>query len=188
MTKTLVIVLSLIAVALAIACVIIRKIAHKKGYKAGYEARKTEAETIFGSAEAEGKRIVSEAVKEGENKKREFLLAAKEEIHKSRIDLERDIKERRNEIQRNERRLIQKEESLDKKLESLEQRDAQLNEKAAELAKSEEAIKEKLDRQITELERIAGMGREEAKACLLSTLENDLQHETVTLLKEFNGT
>jgi ribonuclease Y len=61
-------------------------IARKRSFKKGYDTRKAEAEAIFGSAEAEGKRLVSEAVKEGEAKKREFLLLAKEEIHKSRIE------------------------------------------------------------------------------------------------------
>ena len=184
MITNIIVAASLIVVAI-IACIIVHNIAKKKFLAQGYETRKAEAEAVFGSAEAEGKRLIADAVKEGENKKREFLLAAKEEIHKSRIDFDREIKERRNELQRSERRLIQKEESLDKKLEFLEQRDEQMNERAAALAKSEEAIKENLDRQITELERISGMSREEAKACLLSTLENELQHETVTLMKEY---
>lgn len=170
-----------------VVCLIVRKKTHDKAYKEGYDARVAEAEAILGGADAEAKRIISEAGREGENKKREFLLAAKEEIHKSRIDLEREIKDRRSEIQRNERRLIQKEESLDKKTELLEQRDAQLNDRAAEIAKGEEKIKENLDKQITELERIAGLSREDAKQMLLTTLESDLQHETVTLLKEYEA-
>ena len=129
----------------------------KKSYKKGYEARKTEAEAVFGSAEAEGKHIISEAVKEGENKKRECLLLAKEEIHKSRIELEREIKDRRNEIQRNERRLIQKEESLDKKQETLTQKEEQVALKMTEVAKCEEEAKEILKKQTEELERISSM-------------------------------
>ena len=160
-------------------------IARNRSFKKGYNTRKVEAEAIFGSAEAEGKRIVSEAVKEGEAKKREFLLLAKEEIHKSRIELEREIKDRRSELQRSERRLIQKEESLDKKQESLEAKEAVAATKIAEAAKYEEEIKNTLDKQIEELQRIAGMSKEEAKALLLSNVEQELQHETVMLVKEF---
>lgn len=131
--------------------------------------------------------MIGEAVKEGENKKREFLLAAKEEIHKSRIELEREIKDRRNEIQRNERRLIQKEDSLDKKQETLEQRDEQLNVRSLEMTKCEEEIRGMLERQTAELERISGLTREEAKEYLLQNVENEIQHETVTLLKEYEA-
>ena len=75
----LLVVIPLIFIA-AIGCVLCWRVASKKSYLRGYEARKEEAEAVFGSAEAEGKRIVSEAVKEGENKKRECLLQAKEEM------------------------------------------------------------------------------------------------------------
>lgn len=160
-------------------------IARNRSFKKGYNTRKVEAEAIFGSAEAEGKRIVSEAVKEGEAKKREFLLLAKEEIHKSRIELEREIKDRRSELQRSERRLIQKEESLDKKQESLEAKEAVVAAKIAEAAKYEEEIKNTLDKQIEELQRIAAMSKDEAKALLLSNVEQELQHETVMLVKEY---
>ncbi len=169
----------------AIVCIIIRKKTWEKAYEQGCVTTKAESDKIIGDADTEAKRIVSEAAKEGENKKREYLLAAKEEIHKSRIDLEREIKERRNEIQRNERRLIQKEETLDKKLEIQDQRELQLNEKAGELARSEQAVKETLQKQIEELERVAGMSRDEAKALLLSNIENELEKEKVTLIKEY---
>ncbi len=169
----------------AIICVIIRKKTWRSAYEQGCVTTKAESDKIIGDADTEAKRIVSEAAKEGENKKREYLLAAKEEIHKSRIDLEREIKERRNEIQRNERRLIQKEETLDKKLEIQDQRELQLNEKAGELARSEQAVKETLQKQIEELERVAGMSRDEAKALLLSNIENELEKEKVTLIKEY---
>ena len=87
MFETIIVAASLIVVAI-IACIIVHNIAKKKFLAKGYEARKAEAEAAFGSAEAEGKRLIADAVKEGENKKREFLLAAKEEIHKSRIDFD----------------------------------------------------------------------------------------------------
>lgn len=168
-------------------CALCWRLASKKSYLKGYEARKEEAEAVFGSAEAEGKRIVSEAVKDGERKKRECLLQAKEEIHKSRIELEREIKERRNEIQRNERRLIQKEDTLDKKQEMLEQKEEQIAVRMTEVAKSEEAVKEAYEKQTAELERVAGMSKEEAKALLLANVESELQRETVVLIKDYEA-
>jgi len=172
-------------IAAAVVCYLVWKKTKEKAYEEGCRDTKAESDKIIGDADTEAKRIVGESVKEGENKKREYLLAAKEEIHKSRIELEREIKERRVELQRSERRLIQKEESLDKKLEIQDQREAQLSAKAAELAKSEEAVQETLQRQIAELERVAGMSRDEAKALLLKNLENEMEHEKITLIKEY---
>lgn len=182
--QLLLIVIPLILIA-AVGCGLCWYFSGKKSYKKGYDTRKEEAEAVFGSAEAEGKRLVSEAVKDGESKKRECLLQAKEEIHKSRIELEREIKDRRNEIQRNERRLIQKEDSLDKKQEQLEQKEEQIAVRMADVARFEEAVKETYEKQTAELEKIAGMTREEAKSLLLANLENELQHETVLLIKDY---
>ncbi len=180
----LLILIPLISAAVGIIC---WKVSAKKAHKAGYELRKQEAEAIFGSAEAEGKRIIGEATKEGERKKREFLLAAKEEIHKSRIELEKEIKDRRAELQRSERRLIQKEESLDKKLEAIEVRENGIKSKEDEAETYLNDAKESAARQLSELERISGLSREEAKNILLANVENDIRHETVALMKEYEA-
>ena len=92
----------------------------------GTTYRKKVAEKEIGSAEEEARRIINEAIKGGESKKREMLLEAKEEIHKSRTEAEKEIKERRTEVQKQERRLQQKEESLDKKLDQHEKKEDEL--------------------------------------------------------------
>lgn len=182
-----IILLILIPLVSAVVGFICWKISAKKAHQKGYELRKQEAEAIFGGAEAEGKRIIGEAAKEGERKKREFLLSAKEEIHKSRIELEKEIKDRRSEVQRSERRLIQKEESLDKKLEMQEVRESGIKEQEAETARLLEQAQEAASQQQSELERISGLSREEAKTYLLSNVENDIRHETVALMKEYEA-
>ena len=159
-------------------------IAWKKGNKKGYEKRKEEAEAIFNGAEAEGKRIIADAVKVGEAKKREYLLATKEEVHKSKLELEREIKDRRNEMQRSERRLIQKEESIDKKQEALEEKEALLNNRAEEIKNLEAQAKEICEKQLQELERISGLSREDAKQYLLANLQDDITHESATIIRE----
>ena len=85
--------------------------------------RKKVAEREIGSAETEATRIINEAIKGGENKKREMLVEAKEEIHKSRTEYEKEVKERRNEVQRSERRVQQKEDQLDQKAAGLESKE-----------------------------------------------------------------
>ena len=107
----------------------------------GITYRKKVAEKEIGSAEEEARRIINESIKGGENKKREMLLEAKEEIHKSRTEYEKEVKERRAEIQRSERRVVQKEENLDKKLESIERREAGFAAKEEEINKQIKAIK-----------------------------------------------
>jgi ribonuclease Y len=89
-------------------------------FKKGIEHRRKVAEEAIGSAEEEAKRIIIEAERQAEGKKREYLLMAKEEIHKSKLNLEKEVRERRNELARQERRLIQKEEAIDKKTIELE--------------------------------------------------------------------
>lgn len=156
-------------------------------FKRGFEARKKQAEAQIGSAEQEAQKIVGEALKQGEGKKREALLEAKEEIHKTRVELDRDIKDRRNEFQRQERRLVQKEESLDKKVESLEQKDEILNKKTKDLESTQERAEELLKKQTEELERISGLSVEDAKDYLLRNIENEVKHEAAALIKEIEA-
>ena len=99
----------------------------------GISYRKHVAEREIGGAEEEAKRIINEAIRGGESKKKEMLLEAKDEIHKSRTENEKEIKERRAELSKQERRLQQKEESLDKKQDAFER-------KEDELAKQQAAV------------------------------------------------
>jgi len=153
-------------------------------FRVGINYRKKVAEREIGSAEEESRRIIAEAQKAAENKKREVLLEAKEEIHKSRIELDREIKERRIEMQRMERRLVQKEESLDKKASSLEEKEENLNRKIKEIQIQQEQVEELKAKQLQELERISGLSSEEAKEYLLKKVEHEVKHETAMLIKE----
>ncbi|MCX8130643.1 MAG: ribonuclease Y [Clostridia bacterium] len=171
----------LIGIGIAVISVII---ASKIMFNKGIEFRKKKAEAEIGSAEQEKVRIISEAQKIGEGKKREVLLEAKEEIHRSRVELDREIKDRRNEIQRNERRLVQKEETLDKKMESLEQKEEVLSKKSKETQAMQDKINELYKKQMEELERISGLSVEDAKEYLLRNIENEVKHEAAILIKE----
>ena len=126
----------------------------------GVTYRKKVAEKEIGSAEEEAKRIINEAIKGGENKKREMLLEAKEEIHKTRTEQERENKERRNELQKQERRLQQKEESLDKKLDIHEKKEEELAKKVAAVQKQQDEVALIKKGQLEMLEKISGMTQE----------------------------
>ena len=146
-------------------------------FPAGIFYRKRVAEAELGSAEEEAKRVLSDAIKTAEAKKREALVEAKDEIFKLRSDADKEIKDRRNEVTRQERRILQREESLDKKTENLEKKEEQLSQKIREaedrLADAEAVKKQQLE----ELERISGYTADQAKEHLLQSLENELTHE-----------
>jgi len=157
------------------------------GIPVGIQQRKKTAEREIGSAEEEAKRIINEAYKSAESKKREALVEAKEEILRARNEHEREVRERRADLQRQEHRLQQKEETLDRKTENIERKEEQL---AARLAKLEatQAEAEQIRRsQLEELERISGYTAEEAKSYLLKQLEEDVVHESAMKIKEIEA-
>lgn len=154
------------------------------GAGGGYLVRKNIAEAKIASAETAARKILEDAEKAGESRKKEALVEAKEEIHKLRSELEREIKERRTELQRLERRLLQKEENLDRKIDSLEKKEEILSRKETELDKSQDKINELYAKQLTELERLSGLTSEEARTLLLANVEDEIKHETAMLIKE----
>ncbi|MGI6604077.1 MAG: ribonuclease Y [bacterium] len=149
----------------------------------GYAARKYIAEAKIASAEEAARKLLEEAEKEAEAKKREALLEAKEEIHRQRNELERENRERRSELQRLERRLVQREESLDRKVEAIEKKEEQLEKREKQIQVTQEKVEETYQAQVRELERISGLTSEEARALLLSNVENEIRHETALLIK-----
>ena len=168
----------------AVVAVVLAVISGAICFRLGISHRKRIAEAQIGSAEAEAKRLVDEAVKTAENKKRESLLSAKEEIIKNRNEAEKELKERRSEISRQERRLQQKEEALDKKAESMEKKDETLNRKIKEADEEKEKIAGIHKAQIEILERLSGLTAEEAKEYLLKNVEDEVRHEAAIMIKE----
>jgi hypothetical protein len=149
----------------------------------GYVYRRKIAEGKIGQAEVEAERILTTARQNGEARKKELVLEGKEEIHKLRSDAERENKERRNELQRLERRLLQKEEHLDKKMDSLEKKEESLLHKEEDMDKMQLQMNELQEKKLAELERIAGMTFEEAKEVLLNTVESEVKYEKAQLIK-----
>ncbi|MGB4483793.1 MAG: Rnase Y domain-containing protein, partial [bacterium] len=153
----------------------------------GYWARKYIAEAKIASAEEAAKRILEQAEKEGEAKKREITLEAKEEVHKLRADQEREYRERRNELQRMERRVVQKEEALDRKMELLEKKENELVSREADVQRIKEELEELYRKQLAELERLSGLSSEEAKNILLTNIEKEIRHEAAMMIKEIES-
>ena len=155
------------------------------GFFVGSAVRKRSAEKTIGSAETEAKRILNDAMKTAETRKKETLLEAKEEIHQLRQDTEKDLRERRAEVQRQEHRLQQKEETLDRKIDNLEAKEEKLQEKSKQIDEKIEECEQLKRSQLEMLEKISGLSKEQAKADLLQMLEGELSHEKAVKIMEY---
>ena len=147
-----------------------------------YYKKVTEAK--IGNADEKAREIIDEAVKTAETKKREAMLEAKEESIRVKNDLDKEVKERRAEIGRSERRIVQKEENLDKKLEAIEKREAGFAAKDEEINRQKAQVAKLNEERVKELERISGLTSEQAKDYLLKTVEEDVKIDTAKLIKE----
>ena len=147
-----------------------------------YYKKVTEAK--IGNADEKAREIIDEAVKTAETKKREAMLEAKEESIRVKNDLDKEVKERRAEIGRSERRIVQKEENLDKKLEAIEKREAGFAAKEEEINRQKAQVAKLNEERVKELERISGLTSEQAKNYLLKTVEEDVKIDTAKLIKE----
>ena len=157
------------------------------GFVLGEQHRKRTAEAKLGSAEEEAKRIVNDAIKSAEQKRKETIIEAKDEAFRLKSEADKEIKERRAEITRQERRVDQKEEALDKRTATIERKEEDLK-KRTELveARLDELEQLKL-RQTEKLETIAGMSQEDARAVLLQRLDEELTHEKAMRISAYQS-
>ncbi|ADL03304.1 ribonuclease Y [Lacrimispora saccharolytica] len=156
-------------------------------WSAAITYRKNTYESKIGTAEEKSREIIDEALKTAETKKREALLEAKEESLKTKNELEKETRERRAELQRYERRVLNKEENLDKKSEAMEKREAGLTAREDALNKRNAEVESLYEKGIQELEKISGLTSEQAKEYLLKSVEDDVKHDTAKLIKELDN-
>ena len=154
------------------------------GFGAGVVYRKSVAEKEIGSAEMEATRLINEAIRSGENRKKEMLLEAKDEIHKSRTEHDKEVKERRAELSKTERRLEQKEANLDKKTEAFEKKEEELAKKLQKVHETQAEAEAIQAQQLKTLEQISQLTQEQAKEYLLKTVEEEVRHEAAMKIKE----
>ena len=151
----------------------------------GFIVRKISAERKLGSAEEQARKILEDAIKNAESAKKESILSAKEEIFQMKKEADFDVKERRKEVTRLERRVQQKEETIDAKLESIERKEASLQEKHREADEFKLKAENFMKEQISVLEKLAGLTKEDAKSELVARLDEEMKHETALKLAEY---
>lgn len=176
--------MELIEIAFAIIALII-------GVVIGYFYRKSNHEKELAGARNTATSILEEAAKDAETMKKEAMLEAKEESHQYRSTIEEELRERRNDVLKQENRMIQKEENLDRKENTLSKREKTIENKEENLAKrnqtltsEENRIQTIIEEQQQELERIATISREDAKAIIMKETEEQLTYERAVLVKE----
>ena len=150
----------------------------------GYTLRKRTAESKIESAEKEAQRILDNANKEAENARKEEIVKAKEEIIKARNELEDEIRERRSDVSRQEKRLIQKEESLDKKIYDQEKMTRKLDEREDEINKEMQEVQRLKDSELDELEKIARYSIDDAKKEILDRVDQTLTSEKAERIRK----
>ena len=174
-------------VILAAIFVVVLAIAIFITWKAAISYRIKFVESKVGSAEERAREIIDDALKTAETKKREALLEAKEESLRTKNELDKEIKERRSELQRYEKRVLSKEETLDRKMEAIEKKESKLFSKEAEVERIRSEVEELHTKRLQELEKISGLTSEQAKDYLLKTVEDEVKHETAMLVKELEN-
>ena len=169
----------------AVIAVVAGVVAAAIAFFAGVSYRRKTAEAKIGSAEEEAKRLINDAMKAAQQKRKEALIEAKDEAFQLKAEADKEIKERRSELSRQERRLDQKEEAMDRKTAVLEQ-------KETDLAKRSELVEARLDeieqikaRELDKMETIAGLTAEDAKQLLLNHLDEQLTHEKAMHIAAF---
>ena len=154
------------------------------GLFAGYLYRKNGMEKKIGQTEEFCANMLEDATHKAEEKKKEAVLEAKEEIIRLKSELDKEVRDRRSEVSRLERRVNQREEAFDKKLDNLEAREEALNDKYKEAERLEAEAQEMHARQKDELERVAGMTSDEAKQVLIDSVQKDAYHDAAVMVRE----
>ena len=134
--------------------------------------------------QTEALKLKESVLKEVETSKRQALLEAKEDALQYRTEVEIENREKRAEIQRLERRLAQKEENLDRRDENLEGREHQIQERETQTVQARLEVKEILEKQRQELQRLSGLTPEEARTLFLKVVEDESRHDAAKLMRE----
>lgn len=116
--------------------------------------------------------------------KKEAMISAKEALQREQEKITEEFRERRQEIARIEDKLAKREDMLEDKIQEATDKEHQMQKKLDELLEKEDYLAELVQKQTTELERIAGMSAEDAKKMLLEQLKHDLEQEQMQLIRE----
>ena len=161
------------------------------GTRRGQRAERALQAQSKATAEETSKRILGEAEREADNLRKSAVVSGKEELIKLREAWELEARRRREEVEREEKRVQERDTVLDRKFDVLEQRDRDMGKRASELGRREKIViarEEELERLIAEerrkLEQLAGMSAQDAKAELIQRLEEEAHADAANRIRE----
>lgn len=160
-------------------------------FLAGYFSRKFTAERKLRSAEQRSKEILDEAKKQQDSRRKEMELESKDLLYKLRADFDKETKERRQELNILERRLMQKEENIDRKVDVLDKKERELVDKERlisdrdkNLVNKEKELQQLINDEKERLQKISGLTADEAKRQLFLRLEDEVKREAANMIKK----
>ena len=162
-------------------------IAGAAGVVGGCAYQKNVVERKLGRTEEYAKKLLDDATRKADEKKKEMILEAKEEVLRQKTELDKETKARRADIQRSERRAQQREEMFDRKLDTLDQREEAINKKQEEVTKLNQEADDYKAKQVTELERIASMTQDEARQSVIERVQKDAYHDAAAMVRDIEG-
>ncbi|HSQ31925.1 MAG TPA: ribonuclease Y [Gemmatimonadaceae bacterium] len=165
------------------------------GRKTGARSERDRQAAAKSTAEETSRRIISEAERDAENHRKSAVVAGKEELIKLRENFEAEVRGRREEVEREERRISERDTVLDRKFEVLEQRDRELGRRLSEFGRREKSVadrEQELDRLVSDerrrLEQMAGMSAQDAKNELMRRMEEEAQADAANRIREIRET
>ena len=157
------------------------------GAGGGYFYRKNMAKKRIGRTEEYAKKLLDDATRKAAETKKEMEIEAKEEVLRLKTKLDDEIRTRRAEMQRSERRVNQREEMLDKKMDNLEKREEAINQKSEQTQALYDEAEQLRDKQVKELERIAGMTQDEAEQMIISRVQKEAYHDAAAMVRDIEA-
>ena len=150
----------------------------------GYFVRKNIGEGKIHQAEEQAKNILVDAQRDAESTKKDLLNEAKDEIHRLRNKVTDENARRQQSLEDMEKRLLKKEETIDHKSLTLEKKEEYLTKELEKSKKLKEEAEDLVAQRTDELQRVAGLTKDEGKQLLLNELEADLTQESALMIKQ----
>ena len=142
-------------------------------------------------AEKKAEDLLNKANKEIEKSKRDAAIQLKEEQHKAKMDLDKEIREKKSEMKESEERLIQRENNIDKrdaliqKRESnLDEREEKLSARLVEIQDEKSKVEEIKKEQLELLEKISGFSKEQAHDLVMKQVRENMSKEIAEYIHE----
>lgn len=148
----------------------------------------------LGAAKQAANKMVEDAVNEVKEMRKKAVLDGEEQLAKERSEQEKELREKQSGISRAEQRIIQREETLDKKEQQIDKKTEELEnqrnllvQKHAETDKLKAELETAHNKIVEEIQHVAGMSKDEAKAQLIEAIRDEAKHDAAKMVREMEA-